>query len=373
MRIGILTHHYVKNYGAFLQARALMGVIKEMQPGAEVVFVNFIDRKHLIKNIVHVLHYRMGIDSPASYVQKVRQLFVFSKYEHMLPRTRRVKSAEEIEGLGLDLIVMGSDEIWNILDAGYHPLKFGCGFAKETRLIAYAPSVGSVSEETKADKALSEGLINFFALSARDEQTQHFVKRMTGRDALRVLDPTLLFDFGEDVGAVPSKAPDFPYILIYDCKLNDRQAAALRKYADERGLKVIGGGDYKPYYDKSRICLTPYEWVRLFMGACGVITGTFHGTVFAVKAKKPFVAYPTEENRINKISSLLTDIGLSKRLLPLGGEDSLLALLNTDIDYQAVEEVLRIKRAYSIGYLRDAIGKELGVTLEWDALKEVDK
>lgn len=47
----------------------------------------------------------------------------------------------------MDLIVLGSDEIWNLCGSGYHPLKFGTGLENQ-RTIAYAPSVGAVTEET---------------------------------------------------------------------------------------------------------------------------------------------------------------------------------------------------------------------------------
>ena len=51
-KIGILTHHYIHNYGAFLQGYALQEVIKNLYPNDEVYMVNYINKKHEIKNIL---------------------------------------------------------------------------------------------------------------------------------------------------------------------------------------------------------------------------------------------------------------------------------------------------------------------------------
>ena len=98
-------------------------------------------------------------------------------------------------------------------------------------------------------------------------------------------------------------------------------------------MKIIGAGDYKKYYDEVTICLSPYEWVNLFKGAERVITGTFHGTVFSIKYKKQFVCYPTEKNRINKITSLLEDMDLKNRWLELGKEEKFIDMLEKPVDY----------------------------------------
>ena len=46
MRIGILTHHYVKNYGAFLQMKAMYETLRRLYPKAEIVVVNYVNPRH---------------------------------------------------------------------------------------------------------------------------------------------------------------------------------------------------------------------------------------------------------------------------------------------------------------------------------------
>lgn len=355
MKIGIITHHYVKNYGAYLQARALMSTIEKLNTNAEVSIVNYIEKKHWYKNILHILHFRKGKDNIKSYYEKIKQLFMFVKFENSLLHSNRVNSVAQIEALGYDLIIAGSDEIWNFHGSGYNPLKFGYGFTKSTRLVSYAPSVGSVTENSKIPEKVISGLLNIKMLSARDTETQNFIRRAIDKKAEKVLDPTFLYDFDSDIDKFRIKPLGYKYILIYDCKLTKNQISELKKFALINGLKIIGGGDYMEYYDDIKVCLTPYEWVSLFRNAVKVVTGTFHGTVFSIKYKKDFVAYPTEKNRINKVTSLLQDNNLKNRLLFVGDEEKLIELLSEKINYNVVYQQLDKRKEESILFLQQAL------------------
>ena len=226
MRIGILTHHYVKNYGAFLQMKAMYETLRRLYPKAEIVVVNYVNPRNWQKNIIHILHFRFGIDTPATYIKKIQQLQTFTKYEHTIPRTHSVKSAEEIATLKLDLIVLGSDEIWNLCGSGYHPLKFGTGLEKQ-QTIAYAPSVGAVTEDTEVPAEVASGLKNIDRISGRDTETVKFIERVSGRNAEKMLDPTFLYNFDTDIKKDNIQPKPYKYILIYDCfyqiKLNLRE------------------------------------------------------------------------------------------------------------------------------------------------------
>ena len=198
MKIGILTHHYVKNYGAFLQMKGMYETLQRLYPEAEVTVINYVNQKHWRRNIIHILHFRPGVDTLSTYVEKIRQLRTFIKYERSIPRTRSVKTAKEIIDLKLDLIVLGSDEIWNLCGSGYHPLKFGTGLENQ-RTIAYAPSVGAVTEETAVPEDVFSGLKHLDRISGRDVESLKFVERACGRKAEKMLDPTFLYNFDMDI------------------------------------------------------------------------------------------------------------------------------------------------------------------------------
>jgi len=50
MKIGILTHHYINNFGAFLQAYALQTALQEMYPNDEVQIIDCMNVKHFVIN-----------------------------------------------------------------------------------------------------------------------------------------------------------------------------------------------------------------------------------------------------------------------------------------------------------------------------------
>ena len=52
MKIGILTHQYINNYGAFLQAWALREAIAELFPNDEVQIIDYVNLKHWIKHFL---------------------------------------------------------------------------------------------------------------------------------------------------------------------------------------------------------------------------------------------------------------------------------------------------------------------------------
>lgn len=354
MKIGILTHHYVKNYGAYLQMKAMYETVKKLYPDATVEIVDYVRGKHWRKNIIHVLHYRKSIDTPSTYIKKVKQLSCFTKYERSLPRTKKVRNAAEIKALKLDLLILGSDEIWNICGSGYHSLKFGYGL-EDMNVITYAPSVGAVTKDTPVPTEVGQGMKNIKKLSGRDAETIKFIERVTKQEAAKMLDPTFLYNFDIDIQKENVQSKPYKYILVYDCKLTDSMIKDLREYADKNEYKIIGGGDYKTFYDDVTINLTPFEWVNLFRNAEKVVTGTFHGTVFSIKYDKDVVCYPTEKNRINKISSLLSDMGMSDRMLKLGNEVKLVEYLDIKPDYVHAHKYIEDKKNEAFAFLTEGV------------------
>ena len=79
MKIGILTHHYISNYGAFLQAYALHKAISELFPEDEVQIINFVNVKHFIINTGGWFRFYKNRETIKSWMCKMRLPFVFAK------------------------------------------------------------------------------------------------------------------------------------------------------------------------------------------------------------------------------------------------------------------------------------------------------
>ena len=352
MKIGILTHQYINNYGAFLQAYALHQTISNLFPDDTVEIIDYVNVKHFIANVGGWFRFNKNRDNIACWLEKTKLPLTFAKARnnHMV-LSKRVYNAKQINELCYDCIVVGSDEVWNFKDIKANSaIKFGKGLECKN-LIAYAPSVGKTSPNEKLPNYVKEGLKKFKVISARDDLTFELVKRITGIEPIRVLDPTFLGTFPPSTLTVKKK----PYILLYYCdKLPSKILDQIFEYAKEHDFAVYGAGECDKRFTEISVNLTPFEWVEMFRNAEFVFTGTFHGAVFSILNRRQFKVYLTNESRIKKVGSLLTELGIVNRTME---SDYVFELdkQKDEIDYDKVYEVIELKIKCSKEYLRTAI------------------
>lgn len=216
-KIGILTHHYIHNYGAFLQGYALQEAIKKLYPEDEVYVIDYVNKKHAIKNTLGWFRYNPKKDSLKSYMQKIKLPKIFKKTQNEYYNlTQKIHNVEELNSLNLDAIVVGSDEVWHYEDIAKHPMKFGYGL-KVNKLISYAPSTGSSNVKENIPDYVKIGLKNFTALSARDDNAETLIMNVLGKKCTRVLDPTLVYEFTEHNSKFVDYIKSKKYILMYYC------------------------------------------------------------------------------------------------------------------------------------------------------------
>ena len=354
MKIGILTHHSINNYGAFLQTWALQERLKALFPKDEVLVINYISPKQNIINIGGFFRFYPGSETPKSWLNKITQPLIFSKSRKQhLNTTKKVYNVEGINALGLDCIVIGSDEVWNYLDPkSYTPIKYSAGL-KSKRIVAYAPSTGKATGED-APEAVKNAMPGFTALSARDKGAQVLCEKTLGKTPIMVCDPTFLSQTPEIDNEKINKLTEKPYVLFYYCNGIPRE---LKKQivdnAKAKGYEVLGAGEYDKLYSQMSVRLTPFEWVELFRRAQYVYTGTFHGVVFSILNRKNFRVYASIDSRVKKISALLAQFGIEDRTLSADTLNN-----DSEIDYEAVYRYINNLRKQSVDYLLGAVKGE---------------
>lgn len=361
-RIGILTHHYVHNFGAYMQAKALTSWIAEHFPTASAEIIDYRVEEHERINTRHFFGMKTSRgDTLPGYFAKLGLLSTHRRYEAGLPHSRRVNSAEEINALHYDLIIVGSDEVWNFQDLSFSPVKFGVGI--EAPMMSYAASSGESSVHSEQIPAcVAVAAEKFIHIGVRDDTTEELFRQYTDREITRTLDPVYLYDFPLDCGEKVRKiAEEKPYILIYDCHIANENVQAIVDYADRNHMNILGAGEYRKWYTTvATTNITPYEWAYLFRHASLVITGTFHGTSFSIKYRRPFIALTTEANRVRKVSSLLKEFGLGSHMIQKSTE-LVPALEHAEIDYEKYEPVIRRRIGESETYLRNCIGQQMEI------------
>lgn len=352
MKIGILTHHYVVNFGAFLQAYALQEAVKKLYPQAEVQIINYLPSKHFTINTIGWFLWYKNRQNWKNWGNVFRLPYTLmqqrSKHMNLSPLCF---SARDINKQKYDAIIIGSDEVWNYADPkSVNPLKFSHQLECKN-IIAYAPSAGN-SDIEDIPQVVTEGLKRFKHLSGRDDRTVRLAEKATGRSATKVLDPTFLYPLPtETCHYKPTK----DYILFYYCEhLPEKIKKQIFRYAKENNLRVIGAGDSDKDYDECTVNMTPFEWIDLFKDAKFVFTGTFHGAVFSILNRKQFKVYLTNPGRVAKVGELLNGLGIEGRLMGNDYQFDLTAQ-SSEVDYDKVYNTIDEQREISLEYLKKAL------------------
>ena len=199
MKIGILTFHSAFNFGAVLQCHGLYEIIKKM--GHEVHVIDY------RPNYLCFSRPTLGIGSFVKHPCRVLKAlpFVFSYRKHFdrfvdfigsnWTLSELIRTPEELSGLitQYDLIVVGSDQVWNVKHNGNDGVWYGIlENSKSTRWISYAASAGDCFVDTENDKH-ANALIQFSHIAVREQKLNNELTQKIGRlDIKTVLDPTLL-------------------------------------------------------------------------------------------------------------------------------------------------------------------------------------
>ena len=101
--------------------------------------------------------------------------------------------------------------------------------------------------------------------------------------------------------------------------------------------------------------VTLYDWMWYYSHARSVVTDSFHGTIFSIIFKKPFLTLTNRRRGAERFVSLLTPLDLTYRLFDapdmLGENYSLLE----SIDCTQYEKKLEEMRSNSLDWLKNAI------------------
>lgn len=309
MKIGILTYHDGPNHGAYLQAYSTMRVLEN--DGHDVDIINYKNKKHKFKEgFLSFLNFRRPSHFSDFFIKK-RTFRKAHKKLNLIPE-RITTNSIEINKLHFDLVVVGSDVVWNYKIFGFDPIYFGD--LNATRIISYAASFGWVSEsDTRPHKLELFVNENFDALSVRDENSKRIIREITESDASLVLDPTLIYNFSNE-----EKKYDLPndigkYILVYSYMRDEDVINYVKNYAQKYNLSTISVGYRQSWCDAVLMDVDPFEWLYLYKNADRVLTSTYHGTIFSIKYQKDFF-YITNEKAKMRVKSLFNLLGIQANL-----------------------------------------------------------
>lgn len=350
MRVGILTFHWNYNFGAVLQAYGLHRTLREI--GIESEFINYTP-----PTLAHHATRGWGLRTGQTTWILLRR-FRFQLFRsRFLPASRRFRRASDIasQASEYDGFIVGSDQVWNTeLIGAFEPAYFLSFAPPNCRRISYAASFGNHPPTFEVQASMKPLLHSFDHISVREEFALEFVKTLTSRKAELVLDPTLLTGF--DSVTAPRVFPR-EYILVYAIdgkeKVIQEVAAQLRQTLK---LPVVAVSVYSDFLQADYLIRAagPSQWLSLFRHAAFVCTDSFHGTVFALKNRRPFISV-AGGGRGGRLADILQRTNVLERLVTSALEVSQRSLIGSPIDFIAAHERLDHGKIVSLQFLRKAM------------------
>lgn len=373
VHVAILTFHMAHNFGAMLQAYALQHAILSLGFACDILDYRFqyIDQWHGIHRlkelcrihgpILGALKYtkrRLNRDYQKLPLSRIRFDQFMRSDLRLSPQT--YYDSSELKKANYDVIIFGSDQIWNPeLTNGLATEYFG-GFCndKRTKLVAYAASNGKDSIASELKVQILPLLKRFYMLGIREKSLAEYLQKEYGLNTNTVMDPVFLLEkqVWKELIKDTSIQPQEPYLLIYAFQVGEEIYRLARKIASMRQLKLVMVGYNKKEDLDDILQLTdcgPREFLTLVYHAQFVCTTSFHGMAFSILFEKSFycIGHPLYRQRN---WDLLEMIGMTDRIVANAEEvDKLL-----DCDYSKARKVLYNRRKECLLFLQRAIQED---------------
>ena len=366
-KVGILSMQRIKNYGSFLQAYALKNMIEDL--GYSVEFVDYRVGEPLINDANNHKFSKLAtiLKGDAPLIQKLQYIIhkinFDKKYLSQLDLTKYPNYTPK-----LDVLVIGSDEVFNCIqknkNVGYSLELFGKD-NNAKKVITYAASFGNTTvekiKEYKKDSELANLVKKIDRISVRDKNSYDIIKKISGRKVETHLDPVLIYDYMNDCKLIPELSIKEKYMIVYaySGRISKYENQYIKKYAKEKKLKVYAIGGAQNCADKFIDC-SPFEALAFFKNAECIITDTFHGSIFSIINRKPFVtivrksfgnSYGNEE----KLTDLLKKLDLLSRFTY--EINDIEKIMEDKINYYNTFSIIEKERDLALEYLQKEIKK----------------
>lgn len=368
MRIGKITLDGYSNYGNLLQNYALQQVLLRYATKVDTLWHtedSFLPQtywkwtwKQPIKYLINWKNFRTNFFSGLIGYEMVRQGKLKDWADRHIHFRKDIKELENVID-EYDYFITGSDQVWNpYFNNNAYLQENLLMFAPSQKRISYAASISAPAIPDSEIEFYKEGFSGMCSLSLREQAGAELVKEISGRDAEVHVDPTLLLTPQEwdEVSCVPAWYNGEKYILTYF--LGNRPDSIIQSIAKETGLAVVNLLDEKVY---EHYVTGVDEFLWAVKHASLIYTDSFHGTVFSILYRTPFVVCDRLGNIItekmgSRIDNLLNLFGLGSRR----GTKENGYIIPPPMDspnWSNVDKVLEKERKRSAEYFERVLGK----------------
>lgn len=356
MKIGIITFHCAYNYGAVLQAFALKRYLQTT--GYKDVEIIDYRPSYLIKKYSIFSPQKFGLDILKELIKlpsKIKRRHQFESFisKYLSPVEDKKEWKE------FDFYILGSDQIWNPFITGFDEFYFGKFSRKSSsKIISYAPSLELVDLKGGDIEKIIRLSANINNISVRETTMLDVLKDNVDYSLALVVDPTLLVNPQVWNKFVIKKSTNERYILLYQVRTDHIVQENAIKMARDKGckLKIIVSNRYNiPFRDIQYIKPSPLDFLSVIYNAEMILSSSFHGVVFSLIFHKEFYAIKLDDNRNDRIISLLSQINLSDRIIEV---NQINELPFSPIEYTSVDDRIDKIRKKSEDFIRNALRED---------------
>ena len=366
--VGVLSMQKVINYGSFLQAYAMKQLL--LLNGADKVY--FIDIKpgrplpgfewpHSIskpKKLKNICTYICN----GSLFSKIKDVIFEKRLKKNIVKNFDILGLDKEDSGYYDSVVIGSDEVFNCCQKTpwQYTLQLYGEISNVKNIISYAGSFGHTTYsqllELGIDKEIGATMRKMNSVSVRDQNSYDIVRLITGVKPEIHLDPVLIYGFKNEINKKVFNV-DYDYMIVYSYmgRINNQEEInQIISFANSHNLRLISIFCRYDWCYKAIIPHTPLDIFPWFKEAKYVITDTFHGSVFSIITNRLFCTLIRDNNK-QKIEYLLSKFHLTDRIIYNIEKDNIFDVLEKNIDYNFVNEVLLKERKMSFDYLQKKI------------------
>lgn len=363
MEVGIITFCIGYNYGAMLQAYALVKAIEEIGHAPRLIYYHH--------------PWSLGLDykdwrnyvgrTPMSTINKIRHILwqkkLYRKFSPMwesFPMTKYYGA--DYNKLHNDppqykCLITGSDQAWNTsanreIFAPYF-LDFGMEDAKR---ISYASSLGNVRFKDEDLSWILSRLERYDAISVREKGDVDYLLSLGLQKVKHMPDPTLIIPRSAYLDFIKNETHHNYDAVIYMLGGENRRLGRnMSKWLKNNGVDLQNVLNITPMLFccdgvRNRATTVP-EWVDAISNAKFVITNSFHCVVFSLIFGRPFIYVKfsgNEKDKNSRVESLIGETSFSHRMVDFDKITSIYDFLSAPDFQREISEF----RKQGISYLK---------------------
>ncbi len=322
------------------------------------------------------------IKFPFCKIEKLHRVFVFRKvskliekrkerisnFSKKIPHTEKVYEKNEFHLLidDYDYFITGSDQVWNL--TWYFSPFFLDFVPSNKKKLSYAASVGLTNLTNEQLSLFKNSLINYSAVSVREQSSVNLLKDISPVPVVWTLDPTLLLCKEEWDKVSADKLVQGDYVFCYFLGNSKKQRNLAKEYAKRKKLKLVNIPYIHNIYSKTDTYFAdiklfdigPKEFISLIKHAKFIFTDSFHAMLFSGIYQKQYIVFHREGRkemgtRINTLSALYK---AEERFCDSYEKENIDYISSlTDIDYSRDLNELEMMKEQSMNFLLKSLSE----------------